>query len=304
MTPLVGSSEPTTTSLPKLRSHALHAPTADDVRHAIWAGTTEHVDTVWDGVCDQVGLARSETRLSLHHLEQVTGALVARGGPLGLVGRAMGARVATYREIALRGCDAPAPPWDWARESMDKLLRGRFSSPDRIDELVSLEPFAPEVRTELDMVAARVAQRLDTTLGGVSIVLDGAQCLVGASGGAGSWLADAGGLPIEWSFCATTVRTAEPYVVPDTREDVLHRVNPTVLHDGAGSYAGAPLVTSVGEVLGACCVMDHRPRSFSEEELAVLVEEAGHVVAELERRRDERLAKEARACGEGDPTGA
>lgn len=290
MTSPVGSSEPITTALPKLRSHGLHAPTGEDVRAALRAGTLDDVDAVWDAVCDETGLSRAETRLSLHDLERVTAALTARGGEIGLVGRAMGARVAAYREIALRGTDAPAPPWDWARAAMDKLLRGRMSSPARVDELVSLDPFAPEVRTELDMVATRVAQRLGTIMGGVSIVLDGAQCLVGTSGGEGSWLADAGGLPVEWSFCATTVRTAETYVVPDARDDVLHRVNPTVLHDGAGSYAGAPLVTSIGEVLGACCVIDHEAREFTSEELAVLAEEAAFVVAELERRRAKKQA--------------
>lgn len=297
MNPPVDSSESTTTSsLPKLRSHALHAPTADDVRAALRAGTLLDVDALWDEVCDEVQIPRAQTRLSLADLERVTDALVGREGPVGLVGRAMGARVAAYREIAARGSDAPAPPFDWARNAMDTLLRGRVSSPGRVDELVTLDPFSPEVRTELDMVATRVAQRLGTVMGGVSIVLDGAQCIVGASGGEGSWLADAGGHPLEWSFCATTVRTAEPYVVPDARQDVLHRINPTVLHDGAGSYAGAPLITSTGDVLGACCVIDYRPRDFSEAELAVLVEEARHVVAELERRRAQRRARADRAA--------
>lgn len=285
MTSPLGSSEPITTTLPKLRSHGLHAPTAEDVRAAIRAGTLDDVDRIWDAVCDETGLSRSETRLSLADLEKITAALAARGGELGLVGRAMGARVAAYREIALRGADAPAPPFDWARAAMDKLLRGRISSPARVEELVTLDPFAPEVRTELDMVATRVAQRLGALMGGVSIVLDGAQCLVGASGGEGSWLADAGGLPIEWSFCATTVRTAEPYVVPDAGQDVLQRINPTVLHDGAGAYAGAPLITSAGEVLGACCVIDFRARDFTAEDLEVLQQEAAFVVTELERRR-------------------
>lgn len=294
MTSLVGDPGPTSTGLPKLRSHGLHAPTAEDLRSALWAGTTHDVERLWASVCAEAGVDR-DARLTLAELEQVAAVLVARGGPEGLVGRSVGARLAAYREIAARGTDAPAPPFDWARAAMDKLLRGRISSPARVDELVALEPFAAEVRTELDMVASRVSQRLGTAVGGVTIVLDGAQCVVGSSGASDTWLSDAGGLPIEWSFCATTVRTAEPYVVPDCHDDVLHRINPIVLHDGAGSYAGAPLVTSAGEVLGACCVMDVGPREFSAEELAVLVEEARHVVAELERRRDQREAKAARS---------
>jgi GAF domain-containing protein len=126
-------------------------------------------------------------------------------------------------------------------------------------------------------------------------VLDGAQCLVGSHGGRGTWVAEAAGNPIEWSFCATSVRTREPYVVRDVHDDVLQRLNPTTVHDGARSYAGAPLITSGGEVLGNCCVIDVVPRDFTDEDVAVLQEEAAAIVAELERRRDERRRDERRA---------
>ncbi|MFC6343582.1 GAF domain-containing protein, partial [Nocardioides hankookensis] len=118
--------------------------------------------------------------------------------------------------------------------------------------------------------------------------LGGAQCLVGAYGGRGSWVTEARGNPLEWSFCATSVRTREPYVVPDVQADVIHRYNPTAVHDGVRSYAGAPLLTSRGEVLGNCCVIDVVPRAFTAEDVAVLEEEASAIVAELERRRDAR----------------
>lgn len=275
-------------SLAKLRSHGLHAPTREDVRRALWLGTTDDVDTVWAQACADADVPPHEPVLGLEELDRVTRALVAQGGRTGLVGRAQAVRVASYREISARGSDAPAPGWDWARAAMDVLLKDRTPRRARHDELLSLDPFAAELRVELNQVAARIAQRLGTALGGVSIVLDGAQCYVGRYGGDHSWSAEAGGVPIEWSYCATSVRTGAPYVVPDAATDVLHRLNPTATSDGIRAYAGAPLITSSGEVLGSCCVIDVVPRDFTEADIAVLEQEAAAVVADLERRRAER----------------
>ncbi|GAA4375182.1 hypothetical protein GCM10023146_28970 [Nocardioides caricicola] len=277
-------------SLAKLRSHGLHAPTRADLRRALWLGTTEDVDALWERACADAEVPAHQPVLGLEELDSVARALVAMGGLPSLAGRAQLVRIAAYREIAARGSDAPAPAWDWARSAMDTLLKDRSPRFERLDEVISLDPFADELRVELNQAAARIAQRLGTALGGVSIVLDGAQCYVGRYGGDHTWSAEAGGTPIEWSYCATSVRTREPYVVPDASTDVLHRVNPTSVRDGVRSYAGAPLVTSSGEVLGNCCVVDVTPRDFTDDDVAVLVEEAAAIVADLERRREERRA--------------
>ena len=284
------TSAPLGRSLAKLRSHGLHAPTREDVRRALWLGTTEDADLLWERACADADVSAHEPVLGLDELDRVCGALVAMGGRTALVGRAQAVRVASYREISARGSDAPAPDWDWARAAMDTLLKDRTPLPERLDEVISLDPFAAEVRVELNQVAARIAQRLGTAIGGISIVLDGAQCYVGRYGGDHGWSAEAGGVPIEWSYCATSVRTREPYVVRDVTTDVLHRLNPTAVRDGVRAYAGAPLLTSSGEVLGNCCVIDVVARDFTDADVAVLQEEAAAVVAELERRRAERQA--------------
>lgn len=284
----------------RLRSHGMHHPTASDVRHALWAGTTEVVGRTWAEACERAGLPGDLVDPTPEQLERIIGALVDSAGTVGLVGRAMRVRVETYREIAARGVEGTAPDWDWARAAMDALLRGRMLSAAAAEEIVALDPFAEAMRVELDQAAARVAQQLRTAMGGVHVVLGGAQCVAGGYGGTGTWFAAAGGSPIEWSFCAMAVRDREPYVVPDLRADALHRLNPVVLHDSVRSYAGAPLVTSRGEVVGTCCVIDTVPREFADAEVRVLVEEAGRIVAKLEARREDRDATAARRGGRTD----
>lgn len=277
----------------KLRSHGLHAPTGADLRHDLWVATSAPVHSTWDEACARADLPAATADPSLEDLGRITLALVGMGGVAGLVGRSMAVRISSYRAIAARGSDAPAPGWDWARNAMDVLLKGRAPRPERLAEVLALDPFAPELRVELDQAASRVAQRLGTALGAVSIVLGSAQCLAGSYGARDSWIGEADGVPVEWSFCATSVRTGEPYVVRDVRDDVLHRLNPTTVHDGVRAYAGAPLITSTGQVLGNCCVIDTVPRDFTDEDVAVLQSEAAAIVAELERRRDERTSRAA-----------
>ncbi|WP_440900622.1 AAA family ATPase, partial [Actinosynnema sp.] len=57
--------------------------------------------------------------------------------------------------------------------------------------------------------------------------------------------------------------------------DVLHRVNPLVFHEGTASYAGVPLLTPRGEVVGTCCVVDAQAREFTDADLAALADDAG-----------------------------
>jgi GAF domain-containing protein len=152
---------------------------------------------------------------------------------------------------------------------------------DRLIEISNYDLFSPEIRDKLHAFARRAAERFDLPSGMVSIVLDTAQYWAGMHGVDG-WRADAEGTPVEWAFCATVVRTGSMYVVEDAAIDEVQRDNPLVTEDGQRCYAGAPLITKSGHVLGAYCVAGNEPRKFTEEEVADLAAMADEVVAEIE----------------------
>jgi GAF domain-containing protein len=80
------------------------------------------------------------------------------------------------------------------------------------------------------------------------------------------------------------VRTREAYVVPDLAEDLLQRANPLATdEDAVRCYAGAPLITSAGHVLGALCTIGGVPRDFCAADVAELQARADALVADLER---------------------
>lgn len=81
--------------------------------------------------------------------------------------------------------------------------------------------------------------------------------------------------PVGWSFCQLTVQQAEPTIVPDTTADPRTVDLPGVTRRGIRFYAGVPLTIAGGEPVGTLCLMDTRPRAFSPQDTAALID-LGH----------------------------
>jgi GAF domain-containing protein len=156
---------------------------------------------------------------------------------------------------------------------------------DRLAEIVELELLDTELDPILQDVAARAAEGLGMPVSLVSVVLDEALHVAASHGIDGLWLGDTGGHPVEWSFCATSVRTREPFLVEDAETHPYHRTNPLVVQDGVRCYAGVPLISSRGFVLGNLCVVGLEQRTFSEDELVFLRTLAAEAVQRIEERR-------------------
>ena len=88
------------------------------------------------------------------------------------------------------------------------------------------------------------------------------------------------------SVCDHTIRRYDPMIVPDLRADPRFADFPcTTEEKPILAYLGIPLVNEDDFALGALCAMDHAPRQFTSEEVALLQEFAGLVVDWLEVRR-------------------
>ena len=78
--------------------------------------------------------------------------------------------------------------------------------------------------------------------------------------------------PRAMAFCAYTVARKSLFVVQDARKDDRFRNNPLVAGEpGVRFYAGAPLTTPDGYVIGSLCLIDTIPhRTFSDKDGEVL----------------------------------
>ena len=86
------------------------------------------------------------------------------------------------------------------------------------------------------------------------------------------------------SFCQHIVDSGVPLVLEDARDSEIFQHFPSVKHLGVVAYAGVPLTTAQGYVLGTCCVVDYKKRIWTEDELEILLELAKSVLTEIELR--------------------
>ena len=90
--------------------------------------------------------------------------------------------------------------------------------------------------------------------------------------------------PLSHSFCQHLVATGRPLVIEDARTHPLVRDNLAIPDLGVVAYAGIPLVTSQGHVLGSLCVVDTEARRWKDAEIAILTDLAASAVTEIELR--------------------
>ncbi|MCY1036121.1 diguanylate cyclase [Corallococcus sp. BB11-1] len=149
----------------------------------------------------------------------------------------------------------------------------------RIDELRLVDPGPPDAR--LQELVSEVAQAFGVPVALLTLVLGDRQWFKAHVGLTGS-LARERGTPRDWAFCHHVVQGREAMVVPDATRHPVFRDNPLVRDGVVGSYAGAPLITASGDVLGSLCVIDTRPLMLGPEDLAALRELAARVAQSLE----------------------
>lgn len=92
--------------------------------------------------------------------------------------------------------------------------------------------------------------------------------------------------PRDISFCGHLALLDAPLIVRDTAGDARFADNPLVTTSPhIRFYAGVPLRTSDGFVLGSLCVIDTKPREIAQEQLDMLMLLADQIMEMLELRR-------------------
>jgi GAF domain-containing protein len=155
---------------------------------------------------------------------------------------------------------------------------------ERLADVAELGLEGTDVDHVLEDLAREAAEELRLPTGVVSIVLDEAQWFVAMHGVEG-WIAEARGTPVEWSFCRNVVRSSDEFVVSDAFEHPVMKESPLVQLEGLRCYAGIPLVTSRGHVIGSFCVQGSETHEFTDDDLVVLRGYADKAMVRIESRR-------------------
>ncbi|ACH40983.1 sensor histidine kinase, GAF domain-containing [Citrifermentans bemidjiense Bem] len=92
--------------------------------------------------------------------------------------------------------------------------------------------------------------------------------------------------PLSHSFCQYNRVAKQPLIIEDARVHPLFKENLAIRDLMVIAYLGIPLVTSDGYVLGSFCVIDHKPRHWSGEDVEVVENLAAAVMTEIQLRTE------------------
>jgi PAS domain-containing protein/CheY-like chemotaxis protein len=160
----------------------------------------------------------------------------------------------------------------------------RTLDPRRLAAIESMKLLhEPGAESALQRLVEETARTLGAPIALVSLVLEKQQWFKAHVGLTDELLAQRG-TPLAQSFCRHVVDddAASPLIVPDAKRHPYFAQNLLVRRGDVGSYAGAPLLTSSGQVLGTLCILDKRPRAMTQEQVDQLQALARRAAGELE----------------------
>lgn len=159
---------------------------------------------------------------------------------------------------------------------------------ERLTELHELRILDTQAEDHFDAVCKAAAALFSLPIALVSLVDSDRQWFKAKCG------IDVEGTPRELAFCAYAILRDDVLVVEDATADPRFADNPLVIGGpGIRFYAGAPLVLQSGIRVGTLCVIDTKPRSFSDLQKTQLQDFARIVVAQIELHRARLLLEAA-----------
>ena len=159
-----------------------------------------------------------------------------------------------------------------------------LTSPERLAALHNTGLLDTPAEERLDGFTRLAAQILGVPSVAISLVDETSQYFKSICCPAGP--AAPGWRPLEASYCQDVIGTGRPLVMADAWNE------PAFADRGSRirGYAGLPLKTATGQILGAFCALDERPRDWSKRDIDVLTALSVAVMSEIQRRIAERAA--------------
>lgn len=158
-----------------------------------------------------------------------------------------------------------------------------LTDPERLRILRATGLLNPDPKPTLQRLTRLASRFIGAPVSLVSLVDEDRQVFAASVGLEEPWKSR-GETPLSHSFCQHVVTSGDALVVTDARRDPRVAENLAIDDLGVEAYAGVPLETSEGHRLGSFCVIDGRPRTWTDEEVEVLRDLAQAAMTEIELR--------------------
>ncbi|WP_157441875.1 ATP-binding protein [Actinoplanes awajinensis] len=159
-------------------------------------------------------------------------------------------------------------------------VQGRVDDPVRLQALRATGLLDADSATTLDRLTRLATRLVNAPVALVSLVDADRQVFVSAVGLDEPW-ASRGQTPLSHSFCQYVVTDQAPLVITDARADGRLCGNLAIPDLNVIAYAGFPLRSPDGQVLGSFCAIDGQPRQWSETEVEILQDLAANAESEI-----------------------
>jgi len=162
-------------------------------------------------------------------------------------------------------------------------LAERVADPERLAALRQYDLLDTPPEEEFDRLTSLACRLLSVPLALVSLV-DSDRQFFKSQQGLPPPLAEERETPLSHSFCQHIVVSREPLIVEDARQHAVLHSNRAIPDLGVVGYAGIPLVSASGHVIGSFCAIDTVPHAWTETEISILTDLAALAMTEIELR--------------------
>ena len=169
--------------------------------------------------------------------------------------------------------------------TIDDSLQDHLNDPGRLAALQAVALLDTSAEAAFDRLTRLAARFTGAPVALVSLVDADRQCFKSCIGLPEPWCSRRE-TPLSHSFCQHNRTAGVPLIITDARTHPLFRNNPAVRDLSVIAYLGIPLVSPDGYVLGSFCVIDTKPRSWTEEEVKTLTDLAAVVMTEIHLRTE------------------
>lgn len=167
---------------------------------------------------------------------------------------------------------------------LQRLMKNIIPENDtqRVTALKQYEILYTSPEEAFDRITRIIAQVFNTPMAFLSLVDGDTVFYKSQVGPFGKWQVNR-----KDSLCSLAILSREPLIIEDASLESCFKDNPFVQAEGGVKfYAGVPLITRDGYMIGALCVIDTKQRTFSVKDTLLLTEFAEMAMSEIESRHE------------------
>lgn len=173
-----------------------------------------------------------------------------------------------------------------------RLLQAILNNPARLETLRRYALLDTATEEAFDRLTRLASKIVDAPVSLVSL-LDADRQFVKSFVGVGDPISVTQEIGLSYSLCKHMLLDHQPLILEDARLSPTVADNLAVTEMGVVGYLGMPLLASNGQNIGSFCVIDTKPRQWSDRQIEIMRELALSVMTEIELRGENLLRKQA-----------